>query len=330
MEALLDAPRPTPLAGTRHPAPAPQVAPARVVDAPVVAPASAPPSPGVGRPSDAPQEAFVFRQNAVTLRPWRFEADVDFGYAHNDGFLQTDRAALATTSLRVGVLDWLELNATLPGFLTSRTRGVGPFRTRTRQGAGLGDALVQANARVHEQTADTPGVVLSLGAVLPTGANPYDFSHYQPNALGFGYNPNPTTLDAAILSRGAWAVATHAEFYKTIDPVIVFFGAGANVPLPQTVAGHRVEAGTDYNYNMGLSLALSDRSTVGVQVDGAYQGALAVDGHAVPQSQVEPVAVRVSLIQRVFQDTWVEPSFAAGLTNSAPGLAVDVGLRHRF
>ncbi len=288
------------------------------------------PSLGVGKPDDAPQEAFVFRQNAVTLRPLRFEADLDFGYVHSNGFLQTDRAALATTSVRVGVLDWLELNATVPAFATSRSRSVGPFRTRTRQVSGVGDVLVQANARVHEQTADTPGAVLSLGTLLPTGPNPYDFTNYQPNSRAVGYNPNPTNLNAAYLSRGAWGVVTHLELYKTIDPVILFFGVGANYLFPQRVAGRSVQAGVIYNYNMGLSLALSDKSTLGLQVEGAYQDRLMVNRRPVPQSDLEPVVVRVSVIQRIFGDTWVEPSFAAGLTSNAPGLALDVGLRHRF
>lgn len=249
---------------------------------------------------------------------------------HSNGFLQTDRAALATTSLRVGILDWLELSATVPAFISSRTRGVGPFRTQTRRLDGLGDVVVQANARIHEQTADTPGAVLSLGALLPTGANPYDFTHYQPDRKAVGYNPNPTDLNAAYLSRGAWGIETHLEFYKTIDPVILFFGVGGNYLFRQTASGHSVQAGVMYDYNMGLSLALSDKSTLGLQVEGAYQDSLTVDRRAVPQTDLEPVAVRVSLIQRVLENTWVEPSLAAGLTNTTPRLALGIGLRHRF
>jgi len=296
------------------------------------APSNLPSQPtlGVGKPADAPQEAFVFRQNAVTLRPRSLEADLDFGYVRSNGFLQTDRAALVTASVRVGILDWLEANVTVPAFATSRTRSVGPFRTRTRQVSGVGDVVVQANARIHEQTADTPGAVVSLGTLLPTGANPYDFSNYQPDSRAIGYNPNPTNLNAAYLSRGAWGIVTHLEFYKTIDPVIVFFGVGANYLFPQTVAGHEVRAGVTYNYNMGLSLALSDKSTLGLQVEGAYQDRLNVDRRPVPQSDLEPVVVRVSVIQRLFEGSWIEPSFAAGLSANAPGLALNVGLRHRF
>ena len=47
-----------------------------------------PPSLGVGNPTDAPQETFVFRENSVTLPPWRFETSTAFGYVRGNGFLQ--------------------------------------------------------------------------------------------------------------------------------------------------------------------------------------------------------------------------------------------------
>jgi hypothetical protein len=57
---------------------------------------------------------------------------------------------------------------------------------------------------------------------------------------------------------------------------------------------------------------------------------LLVDRRRVPESQLEPIAVRVSLVQRVFANTYVEPELAAGLTNNAPNVALALGLRHRF
>lgn len=288
------------------------------------------PSLGAPKPNSAPQETFVFRENSVTLRPWHFEASTELGYVHGDGFLQTDRALTSTTALRLGILDWLELNATIPAFSSTRTRGTGPFRTESKEVGGLGDILLQANARVHEQTEDTPGLVLSLGALLPTGPAPYDFSHYQPNPAAIAYNPNPTDIHAAYFSRGTWGVAGNLQVYKTVDPVILFAGAGVRYLLPQSVQGHTVQAGVIYTYNLGFSLALSEKSTLGFQVAGSYQDKLVVDGHGVPQSNLEPVVARVSLIQRIFPQTWLEPALAAGLTSNAPGLELSLGLRHRF
>ncbi len=297
---------------------------------PAASPAATTPSVEAPKPDSSPQETFVFRDNSVTLRPLHLEASTEFGYVHGDGFLQTDRVFTSTSAVRLGLLDWLEFNATVPAFTATRTRGTGPFRTQSQEVGGLGDVLLQVNARVHEQTENTPGVVISLGTLLPTGPAPYDFSRYQPNPAASAYNPNPTNLNAAYFSRGAWGAVANLQLYKTLDPVILFAGVGARYLLPQSVQGHTVQAGVIYTYNIGLSLALSEKSTLGFQVAGEYENKLVVDQHAVPQTNLEPVVVRVSLIQRIFAQTWLEPALTAGLTNSAPGLGLSVGLRRRF
>lgn len=305
--------------------------PARADPKVATAPAASPP-PGVEADARAetPQETFVFRENSVTLKPRHFEISTEADYSRANGLLQTDRAFSSATSMRLGILDWLEGSVTIPAFTSSRTRGIGPFRTQTKEVSGLGDVLLQANARLHEQTAETPGIVLSLGTLLPTGPHPYDFATYQPNPSLRGYNPNPTDRNAAYLSRGAWGLATNLQFYKTVDPVILFFGAGLRYFFPQEVSAHTVQGGPIYSYNMGFSFALSEKSTLGFQLSGSYESRLSVDRRLVPQSEVEPVSVRISLIQRIFSATWIEPSFGAGLTQDAPNLDIGLGIRHRF
>jgi len=299
----------------------------KVAAAPIASP---PPGVEADARAETPQETFVFRENSVTLKPRHFEISTEADYSRANGLLQTDRAFSSATSVRLGILDWLEGSATIPAFTSSRTRGIGPFRTQTKEVSGLGDVLLQVNARLHEQTAETPGIVLSLGTVLPTGVHPYDFATYQPDPSFRGYNPNPTDRNAAYLSRGAWGLATNLQFYKTVDPVILFFGAGVRHFFPREVSAHTVQGGPIYSYNMGFSFALSEKSTLGFQLSGSYESRLLVDRRSVPQSEVEPVSVRISLIQRIFPDTWIEPSFGAGLTQDAPNLDIGLGVRHRF
>lgn len=283
-----------------------------------------------GATAGAPQETFVFRENSVTLKPRHFEVSTAADYIRANGLLQIDRAFTSATAVRLGLLDWLEVNAAFPAFTSTRTRGTGPFRTQSRQVAGLGDMLLQGNARLYEQTAGMPGVVLSAGVLFPTGPAPYNFSTYQPDPASRGYNPNPTDLKAGYLSRGAWGLLTNLQFYKTIDPLILFFGVGARYFFPQDVHGHTAQNGVIYNYNMGFSFAASEKSTIGVQILGSYEGKLTIDRHAVPQSTQEPVSIRLSLIQRVFPNTWVEPSLGAGLTQDAASLDLGLGVRYRF
>lgn len=285
---------------------------------------------GVGKPSDADQESFVYRENAVTLKPAKVEASTQVGYLHSNGFLQTDRALIASTSLRVGLLDWLEIGATLPAFTGSRSRVVRPFVSRSEAVSGLGDLVIQANMRLHEQTAGTPGVVASVGGILPTGVSPYRFAFYQPLQNRPAYNPNPTDLNGNYLSRGAAGLTGNVEVYKILDPIIVFFGAGTQYFFSREIEAHRVQPGPAYTYNLGLSFALSEKSTLGFQINGFYESQLLVDSHRVPESEFEPIVARVTLIQRVFPQTWIEPELDAGLTSSAPNLGLALGLRHRF
>ena len=272
----------------------------------------------------------MFRENAVTLKPAKIELSSQFAYVRGNGFLQTDRAFVSTTALRIGVLDWLELGATAPVYEATRTRGVGPFASRAETASGFGDIGLQANIRLRDQTAAAPGVVLSLGGVLPTGVSPYRFTFYQPDRGRPLYNPNPVNSNGNYLSRGIAGVTGNLQFYKTLDPVIVFFGAGVQYYLSDRIGGHEVQPGQSYSYNAGLSFALSEKSTLGLQVNGAYSTKLIVDHRRVPESQLEPISVRVSLVQRVFAGTYLEPEFSAGLTNNAPSAALAVGLRHRF
>lgn len=305
-------------------------APATSEPASNVAPTAEPSRPGAGKPGDAAQETFVFRENAVTLKPAKIELSSQFAYVRGNGFLQTDRAFVSTTALRVGVLDWLELGATVPAYEATRTRGVGPFASRAETSSGFGDIGLQANIRLRDQTATAPGAVLSLGGILPNGVSPYRFTFYQPDRGRPLYNPNPVNSNGNYLSRGIAGVTGNLQFYKTLDPVIVFFGAGVQYYLPEGIGGHEVQPGQSYSYNVGLSFALSEKSTLGLQVNGAYSTKLIVDRRRVPESQLEPISVRVSLVQRVFAGTYLEPELSAGLTNNAPSAALAVGLRHRF
>lgn len=286
--------------------------------------------PGSGGANDAAQETFIFRENSVTLKPARIEASTQFAYIRANGFLQTDRAFASTSALRVGVFDWMEVGVTVPVFSATRSRLVGPFASQEQTVRGLGDIGLQASMRVHEQTEGTPGVVLSVGGILPTGISPYRFAFYQPNRDQRGYNPNPTNLNGNYLSRGVGGITGNLQLYKTLDPVIVFLGGGVQHFFDARINSHTVQPGMTYTYNLGFSFALSEKSTLGLQVNGSYASKLLVDNRRVPASELEPVVVRTSLVQRVFANTFIEPELTAGLTNNAPNLGLAMGLRHRF
>lgn len=276
------------------------------------------------------QELAVLRQNSVTLKPRRFELSTEFGYVTRLTDLQTDRSALFTTALRYGVLDWLEVSASLPWGVSDRQTRIGPSRTIMESVRGVGDTLLQANARLLEQTHDYPGVVLSLGALIPTGPNPYNFSQYRldgPNAVPV---PNPRNPLASYFSTGSWGARTNLQVYKTVDPLILFFGVGADYIAPFSKLAYQVDTQVRFNYNLGMSFAVSEKTTLGFSISGAYQPNLRVNGRQVAQSSSEPIVARLTLIQRIYKDYYLEPTVAVGITKDVPDVALGLGVRAQF
>lgn len=321
-------PDPPPIAQAANPpAAAPDQASASYSEA---QPAPAPPAPGVGNADETPQELNVLRENAVTLKHAGIEVSSEVDYSRRETSLQNDRAVLSTTTLRYGVLDWLELSATLPAGYATRTTDIGVAQATTRTVSGLGDLVFQANARVQEQTSNWPGVVVSVGVIAPTGANPYDFSHYQLDSGIGAATPNPRNPLAYYYSQATWGAHSNFEFYKTMDPIILFFGFGLDYLFPSRISGYTIDGYTRFNYNLGLSFAVSEKTTLGFSVNGAYTPDLKVNGRDVFQSEGEPTLARLTVIQRVARNLFMEPSVSFGLDPDAPDFMLGLGLRARF
>jgi hypothetical protein len=237
---------------------------------------------------------------------------------------------LSNTSIRYGMLSWLELSLTLPIGYANRTTNVGLAQDVSENTSGLGDLLLQANARIVDQRQNWPGVVISLGTYLPTGHNPYNFSNYSLNAPGVAATPNPVNILADEFSQGDWGLRTNLQFYKTVDPFILFFGLGFDYYFPQQFSGFTVSTGLRYNYNFGFSFAASEKTTLGVTWTGEYLQDIKVDGHSVFQSGGEPTIIRLNIIQRIAKNTYLEPAVSIGLNMDAPDFVIGLGLRTRF
>jgi hypothetical protein len=276
-----------------------------------------------GDRSEIPQEFFVFRENAVTLRANRSEAAAGLGYLRNVGVLQKDHALVADVSLRHGLFDWLEVFALVPAQFGER-QTLFPGRVLARQTPGIGDIVLGGTGQLRGQSADWPGAALTATAILPTGQSPYQFGS------GYLLGTNPTNPLEFRRSLGTWGFRSVLQMYKTVDPLVIFAGAGVEHRFPVRLAGHEVDVGTFLLYNAGFSLAFSEKTTLGLQFSGAVQPALRVDGRPITGTDQEPVLVRLVLIQRIAHDWWLEPSLAAGLTNEAPNAVISLGVRTRF
>jgi hypothetical protein len=275
-----------------------------------------------------PQEFFVFDRNAITLQKSGFEAYTTANYLRNVGLGQKDRAILADATVRYGVADWLELSATVPGYFSERATQLptsqGALIIGTRNLLSAGDATLAATGRLWNQTADRPGAALTLSAILPTGTSPFLF--------GTGYRRGNNPMNPFLLteSLGLWGIRSIVQLFKTVDPIVVFAGAGFEHRFPAGIGGHQVDVGTYLLYNAGFSFAFSEKTTLGFQVNGSGQPAFRVDNVPIVTTGEEPIATRMVLIQRIAKELWIEPSLIVGLTSEVPAVILGIGLRARF
>src|ERR1700759_2116620 len=97
------------------------------------------PQPGTNVDKDEPvQELNVLRNNTVTLKPKGSEISTEVDYISKETSLQRDRAIISNTSIRYGILDWLELSANIPFGYTSRTTNLTPTTASVYHTHGLG------------------------------------------------------------------------------------------------------------------------------------------------------------------------------------------------
>ncbi len=326
LEDQLDRARAAPAAhrGTRAsrsraaaaPAPAPSPAAANAPGVP------APPAGAAGR--EAPQESFAFRENTASLRANRFEAAQEFTYMRSSGVLQSDRAVESRTSLRYGLTNDVELGLTIPAHLTNRRTQLAPGVTLVREKRTLGDIVASLTANLWKDDLWYPGASISASITAPTGDKPYDAAA----AAISGGNPlDPLSLTP---SRGHWAGRVNVQFFKTVDPLILFGGFGYEQSLSANVAGLRIRPGARFLYNMGVSFAASEKTTIAFSVLGDVSRPLRVNGRNLPDSTGERLYGRLMLVQRLDQDLYLEPSLQVGLTKDTPDAIIGLGLRKRF
>lgn len=304
----------------RQPAVAVESSPAQVVRG---APSSTPAAESKQARDLTPSEFSVFRDNAATLASQKIEAAVGFSYTKRSALFQSDRGGGAFAELRYGIFDGVELSLNAPLYFNKRVTQIGPDNLAGIV-YGVGDVSAKLSANIFKETADWPGVVATVGIVAPTGPSPLNFS------ANYRAGDVPYDIFKNYGSRGAWGTGGNLQIYKTLDPIIIFAGIGYDHTFDTTFQGYHVKWGERFNYNAGFAFAVNEKTTIGFQVNGAVQNQLHVNGVKSPATKSEPITARVVVVQRIFKDTYLEPSVGFALSNDAPDVTLGVTLRRRF
>jgi hypothetical protein len=271
-----------------------------------------------------PSEFNVFRDNAATLAQHHMEFALGAAYQKRNSALQSDRAALGFFNFRYGLMDGVEASLNVPFYYATRTTQISQSSTHFDSQSGIGDISAQISAIAVKETADWPALVAIGRLAMPTGKSPISFNG------AYLVSGNPIDPLANYQTSGNWIPGVAAQIYKTLDPIIVFAGGGVNFPLPQSIQGHYIQYPPQFTYNMGFAFAVNEKTTFGIQVNGAVEGNYWVDGATVQQSEQEPISARLVLVQRVARDTYIEPAVTFGLSKDAPDAQLELTLRHRY
>ena len=277
------------------------------------------------RDEEIPQEAFIFRDQAVTLRPGRGEVSLDLGYLRDRRTVSSDRSASAVLTGRLGVMDGVEASISLPFFNSTRSYELSPTLVTDRETRGIGDVSAQVNIRGWGERALWPGAIFTAAVVAPTGPSP--FIH---PIQGITAQQVPVDITQFVSSRGAWALRGGVQMFKTVDPLVIFGGVAYEYAFPIEQSGITFRPGSRISYNAGVSFALSERSTLGFTFIGNYTSALRANAVQYRSTSSEAAVLRLSLVQRLAPNVWLEPSLGMGLVAESPNLQIGLGLRYRF
>ncbi len=269
------------------------------------------------------QETFLFRDQSPTLKKGQAEASIGFDYMRSTTAFQSDRIVTGTANFRYGVIDGMEVSLAVPYYTSTRSTSTFPGQQYDDTEKGLGGATVGLNYSLLQESADWPGIAVSVSGIYPGDASPYNFSNFQ-------YGQNPINPLASVQNPGHWGIGANFVAYKIVDPLVIFAGSGIQYYFPRNFSGYNVEPAPRYLGNMGVSFAVSEKTTLGFAVSGFYQPDLKVDGIKAPQSAQEQYVARAAVTQRIFENTWVEPAVAMGLTKDSPDLDLSVTVRRRW
>ncbi|WP_457093876.1 hypothetical protein [Microvirga sp. P5_D2] len=278
---------------------------------------------------EAIQELYLDREKAVALTPGKFEMAFEGKYIRSDTPLQFSRAFAGILSLRAGVANGVEVAGYLPVFQTNRRTetSAGPVE---REITSIGDIGLQVNATVLTQKSWLPGVVLLGGVSLPTGPTFYAPVNIQNIGTREGQPGNPLDPFEFAQSTGHTTFTGGVQFFRTFEPFIFFGGLTYSHSLTRDIQGQEIQPGDRYTYNLGFGFAVSERTTIGAQVVGSIEQQYKVDSLQVRGASSEALAARFTLVQRVMDNYYFEPSLTIGLTDDAPDAVLSIVQRYTF
>lgn len=272
---------------------------------PPVAPGNAAPPQAAGAsdepqtfgPEPEPTNLVFLRTQTVLLRPgdWQFDYglvyslfqdDVPVALLADDGTVEDVDEATARRRLlyipfevRYGLSRRVQLYAALPiGWSNSEFTLVGFDESSNRFSVGdldTGISILACESRCLYE----PDVVFTFTLTWPTGSTAGALVRLSPDVT---------------LGEGLWATTANVLFIHTIDPLIVFYGAGHTHRFGQNIAGVDFQPGEEFFYQLGVGFAVNEKVTLATSFLGYYITDTYLDDERLAGTSLEPMRMRFS------------------------------------
>lgn len=334
--------------------------------APVPPPTPAAPSMPPDAPVSPPQVAAIFEQPGVLTPAGRFSLEPSLQYSYSS----SSRVALVgytvIPAILVGVIDVREVKrTTLTGALALRYGLTNRFELEAKlpyvyrydtslgrevlvgsstdsavfdaQGKGVGDVEVTARYQLNDGGADRPFYVGSLRIKSRTGTDPFHIP-VSTTVKGFSGDGIETALPTG---SGFYGVQPALTVLYPSDPAVLF----GTVSYLHSLTRHGVTRATDqgpqplgtvapggiFGFNLGLGVALNEKSSFSIGYDHSSVGKTRLNGTVAPESvRLELGTLLLGYALRLDDRRSVNLSLGAGLTRDTPDVTLTLRLPMSF
>jgi hypothetical protein len=204
---------------------------------------------------------------------------------------------------RVGVLKRAQAFVGAPIGWSNTQVAIGDYEQFQNDG-GFGDIDFGTTIQLIEGNAECPHGLFTIMATAPTGDDPFG-----PTAV--------LAQSAPSLGQGFWSIAANALCIQSYDPIVLFYGVGAEHFFSRHFNDREIEPGNSWNYTFGVGFAVNDRVTLSTRFLGSYVEELRVNRERVFGTNVEPMTIRMAATISKPCNRIVEPFVEFGITESA-------------
>lgn len=244
-----------------------------------------------------------------------------------------DTATAAVTG-RVGVTDRFEAEVKVPyvyrdDTITNTVISSGQNQSRRNvSGNGIGDVEFAGHYQLNDGLEGWPIFVGNLRVKTVTGTGPFDVDR-----------TSAGEEDELPTGSGFWGVEPSITALFPSDPAVFYGNVGylANISrdVDETVGGQRitdVDPGDAYRFSAGMGIALNDKASfsIGYQHDFIDETTSTVDGVETDSETLNVGALNFGVNYQLYDNTQLNLSVSAGVTEDAPDATVAVRMPIEF